>query len=72
MADILPTGVSVAMNARMLLDVPPVPSMIGSSGLVTMGAKRREKKGVCVVIGCGPVRSIHTLWTGIELELNMV
>ena len=47
MCDILPTGYSTAMNARRLADedrdLDPVQG--GASG----------KRGVCVVIGCGPV-----------------
>lgn len=41
MTDILPTGYSVAKNAKRLVDE----DRDGSAG----------KKGVCVVIGCGPV-----------------
>lgn len=45
MTDILPTGYSAAYNARKLLG-----EEWGGSGGV------KEKKGVCVVMGCGPVR----------------
>ena len=55
MSDILPTGYSVAVNARMLMEVPPIPSLLGSSGLSSLAEGKVEKKGVCVVIGCGPV-----------------
>ena len=55
MSDILPTGYSVAVNARMLMEVPPVPSLLKSSGLDSLAEGKMEKKGVCVVIGCGPV-----------------
>lgn len=45
MTDILPTGYSTAMNARRLADEDRAESENG----------RMPKKGVCVVIGCGPV-----------------
>lgn len=44
MSDILPTGYSVAMNARRLADEE---RSTGFEGL--------DKRGVCVVVGCGPV-----------------
>jgi threonine dehydrogenase-like Zn-dependent dehydrogenase len=51
MADILPTGYSVALNARRLADEDRAPW--GANG----GVRGNPKKGgVCVVIGCGPVR----------------
>ena len=52
LADILPTGYSVAMNARRLADEDRTPwgpgTQEGSIG-------KSEKRGVAVVIGCGPV-----------------
>jgi len=47
MTDILPTGYSAAHNARKLL----------GEEWSTTGADAGEKKGVCVVMGCGPVCS---------------
>lgn len=47
MTDILPTGYSTAMNARRLLDEKRPDNKSAPLG----------KEGVCVVIGCGPVRS---------------
>lgn len=51
MTDILPTGYSTAMNARRLLDGDQAQS--AGAGGAAQG--KTEKKGVCVVIGCGPV-----------------
>lgn len=48
MTDILPTGYSAAYNARKLLG-----EEWGSKDLDKDG-----KKGVCVVMGCGPVRQV--------------
>ena len=42
MTDILPTGYSIAMNARRLADED-------------RDRAQREKRGICVVLGCGPV-----------------
>ena len=46
MTDILPTGYSAAHNARKLLG-----DELGAAGADVSG-----KKGVCIVMGCGPVR----------------
>jgi threonine dehydrogenase-like Zn-dependent dehydrogenase len=46
MADILPTGYSVAWHARRLADEDREP--LGA-------AQEKDKGGVCVVVGCGPV-----------------
>jgi threonine dehydrogenase-like Zn-dependent dehydrogenase len=51
MTDILPTGYSAAYNARKLL---------GEEWGIA-GAEDSGKKGVCVVMGCGPVRLNGTL-----------
>lgn len=45
MADILPTGYSVAHNARTMLD----------SGIAGVSTNTGGKNQICVVIGCGPV-----------------
>jgi hypothetical protein len=52
MADILPTGYSVAWHARRLADEDRVP--LGADGRLS-GAQEKDKGGVCVVVGCGPV-----------------
>lgn len=49
MTDILPTGYSTAWNARRLADEGR------HWGMEDMLAGTVEKKGICVVIGCGPV-----------------
>lgn len=51
MTDILPTGYSAAMNARRLLDDP----LVDAWTLKDAEAGTVPKKGVAVVIGCGPV-----------------
>ena len=58
MCDILPTGYSVAMNARRLADEDQRPGDArgGAGGGARAGAGR-GKSGVCVVVGCGPVRA---------------
>ena len=48
LTDILPTGYSTAMNAARLADDGRVSMEAALQGKV-------QKKGVCVVIGCGPV-----------------
>ena len=52
MTDILPTGYSTAMNARRLANEEGTP--FGPQDTKGGGLK---KEGVCVVIGCGPVRA---------------
>jgi threonine dehydrogenase-like Zn-dependent dehydrogenase len=53
MADILPTGYSAAYNARHLLDDHQVPQ---AADFQVGAVKQPEgKRGVAVVIGCGPV-----------------
>jgi threonine dehydrogenase-like Zn-dependent dehydrogenase len=49
MTDILPTGYSAAHNARKLLG-----EEWGNAGVDAGG-----RKGVCVVIGCGPVSPVY-------------
>jgi threonine dehydrogenase-like Zn-dependent dehydrogenase len=51
MTDILPTGYSAAMNARRLLDDP----LVTPWTLADAEAGSVPRKGVAVVIGCGPV-----------------
>lgn len=51
MTDILPTGYSAAYNARKLL----------GEDWTAAGADASGKKGVCVVLGCGPVSFSHEL-----------
>ena len=51
MTDILPTGYSTAMNARRLADEDRIPF-----GTEAAGGGGTDKKGICVVVGCGPVR----------------
>ncbi|CAD6576948.1 MAG: hypothetical protein TREMPRED_001826 [Tremellales sp. Tagirdzhanova-0007] len=53
MCDILPTGYSVAMNAWRLADEDRERGG-GGGGLAGEG-KGEGKKGICVVVGCGPV-----------------
>jgi threonine dehydrogenase-like Zn-dependent dehydrogenase len=50
MTDILPTGYSVAMNARRLADEERTPT-----GPQDALVGKLAKRGVCVVVGCGPV-----------------
>ncbi|RSH82824.1 hypothetical protein EHS25_005814 [Saitozyma podzolica] len=52
MADILPTGYSVAWHARRLADEDR--ESLGADGGLS-GAQEKRKGGVCVVVGCGPV-----------------
>lgn len=51
MTDILPTGYSAAYNARKLLGEEWGSKDVGQDG----------KKGVCVVMGCGPVRRFRNI-----------
>lgn len=51
MTDILPTGYSAAMNARRLLDDP----LVEPWTLKDAEQGKVAKKGVAVVVGCGPV-----------------
>lgn len=59
MADILPTGYYAAYNARHALDDAQVePSKFTTQGTVS---QPQGKRGVCVIVGCGPV-SISCEW----------
>ena len=53
MTDILPTGYSAAYNARKLL----------GDDWAAAGADASGKKGVCVVMGCGPVSYLDVFLT---------
>jgi threonine dehydrogenase-like Zn-dependent dehydrogenase len=64
MADILPTGYSVAWHARRLADEDREP--LGADGGLS-GAQEKHKGGVCVVVGCGPVsRRSRGFWASIR------
>ncbi|ORY33415.1 putative alcohol dehydrogenase [Naematelia encephala] len=52
LADILPTGYSTAYNARRLADEEESPVSVG---VEKTSSDPLVKKGVCVVVGCGPV-----------------
>lgn len=54
MTDILPTGYSTAMNARRLADEGRTPN-----GPQDTQGGPLPKRGVCVVIGCGPVSRLQ-------------
>lgn len=65
MTDILPTGFSTAMNARRLADEDRTPH-----GPQTGTAGPLSKRGVCLVVGCGPVRYLSSvLLTAVKVGL---
>lgn len=66
MADILPTGYMVAYNARHMLDDWQVQNEFKQG----QALQPKGKRGVAVVIGCGPVSISMSISMSVPLTRN--